>query len=108
MELTEQLLGDCSPYISNLVYDIDVRMLFIECFDDPEAQNPLLRIVFPSILSYAETSLINEPEDETVDDIVSIERIDPRKIVITTYKKEILLTLTEEPFVEEIEADDNE
>lgn len=107
MELTEQLLGDCSPYIANLVYDIDVRLLFIECVDDPETQNPQLRIVFPGILSYAETSLLAEPEDETADDIVSIERLDPRKIVITTYKKEILLTLTEEPFVEEIDSDED-
>ena len=27
MELTEQLIGDCSPYIGNLVYDIDVRVI---------------------------------------------------------------------------------
>lgn len=103
MEITEQLLGDCSPYIANLVYDIDVRMVFIECFDDPETQNPVARIVFPGVLSYAETNLINEPEDDTIDDLVSIERMDARRMVITTYKKEILLTLTEEPFVEDIE-----
>ena len=103
MEITEQLLGDCSPYIANLVYDIDVRMLFIECFDDPETQNPVARIVFPGILSYAETSLIKDPEDDTIDDLVSVEQIDPRTLVITTYKKEIVLTLTEEPFVEDIE-----
>ena len=103
MEITEQLLGDCSPYIANLVYDIDVRMVFIECFDDPETQNPVARIVFPGVLSYAETNLINEPEDDTIDDLVSIERMDARRMVITTYKKEIMLTLTEEPFVEDIE-----
>ncbi len=103
MELTEQLLSNSSPYISNLVYDIDVRMLFIECFDDPESQNPVARIVFPGILSYAETNLLEAPDDESVDDVVSIERMDARRIVITTYKKEILLTLTEEPFVEPIE-----
>lgn len=103
MELTEQLLSKCSPYIANLVYDIDVRMLFIECFDDPDRQNPVSRIVFPGILSYSETSLIEAPDDESIDDVVSIERMDAQRIVITTYKKEILLTLTEEPFVEPIE-----
>ncbi len=103
MELTEQLLSNSSPYISNLVYDIDVRMLFIECFDDPDSQNPVARIVFPGILSYAETNLLEAPDDESVDDVVSIERMDARRIVITTYKKEILLTLTEEPFVEPVE-----
>ena len=103
MELTEQLLSNSSPYISNLVYDIDVRMLFIECFDDPDSQNPVARIVFPGILSYAETNLLEAPDDESVDDVVSIERLDARRIVVTTYKKEILLTLTEEPFVEPVE-----
>ena len=104
MDLTEQLLASSSPYIANLVYDIDVRMLFIECFDDPEKQNPVARIVFPGVLSYAETNLLEAPEDESIDDVVSIERMDARKMVITTYKKEILLTLTEEPFVEAIEG----
>lgn len=103
MELTEQLLSSSSPYISNLVYDIDVRLLFIECFDDPDKQNPVARIVFPGILSYAETSLLEAPDDDSIDDIVSIERMDARRIVITTFKKEILLNLTEEPFVEPIE-----
>ena len=103
MELTEQLLSSASPYIANLVYDIDVRMLFIECFDDPDKQNPVARIVFPGVLTYAETNLLEAPEDDSIDDVVSIERMDARKIVITTYKKEILLTLTEEPFVEPIE-----
>lgn len=105
MELTEQLLSESSPYIANLVYDIDVRLLFIECFDDPEQQNPVARIVFPGILSYSETSLLEAPDDESIDDVVSIEQMDNRRIVITTYKKEILLTLTEEPFVEPIEAE---
>lgn len=104
MELTEQLLSNCSPYIANLVYDIDVRMLFIECVDDPDRQNPVSRIVFPGVLTYSETNLLEKPDDETIDDVVSIERLDSRQIVITTYKKEILLTLTEEPFVEPIEG----
>ena len=50
-----------------------------------------------------ELYLLETPDDESVDDVVSIERMDPRRIVITTYKKEILLTLTEEPFVEPVE-----
>lgn len=103
MELSEQLLGSSSPYIANLVYDIDVRMVFIECFDDPETQNPVSRIVFPGVLSYAETNLLDEPDDDSIDDVVSIERMDNQRIVITTFKKEILLTLTDEPFVEPIE-----
>lgn len=103
MELTEQLIGDCSPYIGNLVYDIDVRLVFIELVDGPETQNLKRRIVFPGVLSYSESDLINEPEDDAIDDVVSIERLDSGRIILTTYKKEILLNLSDEPFVEEIE-----
>lgn len=103
MELTEQLIGECSPYIGNLIYDIDVRMVFVELMDAPETQNLKRRIVFPGIVSFNETNLLNEPEDDDIDDVVSIQRIDANRIILTTYKKEILMNLSEEPFVEEIE-----
>jgi len=103
MELTEQLIGECSPYIGNLVYDIDVRLVFVELVDSPETQNLKRRIVFPGVVSFSETNLINEPEDDAIDDVVSIERLDSGRIILTTYKKEILLNLTEDPFVEDID-----
>ena len=101
--LTGKLLSDCSPYIFNLVYDIDVRMLFIECIDEPESGEPDLRMVFPGVLSYQEKNLQGKPDDETMDDVVSIEQTQQGCIVITTYKKEITLQVAGEPFVEEIE-----
>ena len=103
MELTEQLIGDCSPYIGNLVYDIDMRMVFIELMDSPENQQLERRIVFPGVLSFSETSLLNEPEDDVIDDVVSIQLIDSSRLILTTYKKEILLKLNEEPFTETID-----
>ncbi|MCG8668709.1 MAG: hypothetical protein MI867_04795 [Pseudomonadales bacterium] len=103
MDITEQLLGDCSPYIYNLVYDIDVRMLFIECMDDPKTQNPLIRIVFPGIRSYEEVNQLDSPEDDNIDDIMTINRIEDDRILIATYKKEITITLDQDPFIEEID-----
>ena len=103
MELTEILIGDCSPYIGNLVYDIDVRLVFVDLVDDPESQNLKRRIVFPGVVSFNETNLLNEPEDDAIDDVVSIQRLDTNRLILTTYKKEILLNLTEEPFVEDID-----
>ncbi len=102
MSLYEKLMGDCAPYIYNLVYDVDVRMLFIECIDDPESGEPDLRLVFPDVLFYSEKNQLNKPDDETVDDVVSIDSLEQGLIRITTYKKEITLKLTGEPFVEEI------
>lgn len=106
MDITEKLIEGCSPYIGNLVYDIDVRMLFIELFDDPKTQNLALRVVFPDIIQYEEVNQLDSPEDETIDDVMTINRIDEDRILIATYKKEITITLTGEPFVEEIEAED--
>ena len=103
MELTEQLIGDCSPYIGNFVYDIDVRLVFIELVDSPEDQNLRRRIAFPGVVSFSESNLLNEPEDDSIDDVVSIQRLDKSRVIVTTYKKEVLLNLTEEPFVEDID-----
>lgn len=100
MILTGKLLGEHSPYIFNMVYDIDVRMLFIECVDDAKQTKPSIRIVFPDIISYAERNLKKQPEDEYMDDLVVVEQTDDQHIKITTYKKEITLELTAAPFTE--------
>ena len=106
MDITEKLIEGCSPYVGNLVYDIDVRMLFIELFDDPKSQNLAQRVVFPGVIHYEEVNQLDGPEDETIDDVMTIHRIEEDRILITTYKKEITLTLEEEPFVEEIDEED--
>ncbi|TNE76146.1 MAG: hypothetical protein EP334_08955 [Gammaproteobacteria bacterium] len=103
MSLFAELLGDCSPYIFNLVYDIDVRLLFIECLEDPSDEEPSLRIVFPEISSYAETNQADALDDELMDDLVSVDWTNENQITITTCKKEMVLELTGTPFTENIE-----
>lgn len=102
MILTGKLLGECSPYIFNMVYDIDVRMLFIECVDDIKQTEPNIRIVFPEIISYSERNLQKQADDEYMDDLVVVEQTDENVIIITTYKKEITLELTAQPFTEQV------
>jgi hypothetical protein len=102
MTLTAKLLGDCSPYIYNLVYDIDVRLLFIECLNDPSDSEPSLRIVFPDIVSYAETNQGDALDDELMDDLVTMDWVADNKVEIITCKKEINLELTGKPFAEKI------
>lgn len=102
MTLTAKLLGDCSPYIYNLVYDIDVRLLFIECLNDPSDSEPSLRIVFPEIVSYAEKNQGDALDDELMDDLVTMDWVDDNKVEIITCKKEISLELTGKPFAEKI------
>lgn len=102
MTLTAELLGETSPYIYNLVYDIDVRLLFIECLNDPSDEEPSLRIVFPEITSYAENNQADALDDELMDDLVSMDWSNENQVTILTCKKEIILELTGKPFTEQI------
>ena len=97
------LLGNSSPYISNLVYDIDVRLLFIECLEDPSDEEPSLRIVFPEIISYAEINQADALDDELMDDLVSMDWLGENRVTIITCKKEIMIELTGKPFTEKID-----
>ena len=102
MTLTAKLLGDYSPYIYNLVYDIDVRLLFIECLNDPADSEPSLRIIFPEIVTYTEKNQSDALDDELMDDLVSMDWAGENQVVIVTCKKEIYLELTGKPFAEKI------
>jgi len=102
MTLTAKLLGECSPYIYNLVYDIDVRLLFIECLNDPADTEPSLRIIFPEVVIYTEKNQSDALDDELMDDLVSMDWAGENQVVIVTCKKEINLELTGKPFSEKI------
>ncbi|WP_438951988.1 hypothetical protein [Porticoccus sp.] len=102
MTLTAELLGETSPYIYNLVYDVDVRLLFIECLNDPSDEEPSLRIVFPEIISYTEINQADALDDELMDDLVSMDWSNENQVTILTCKKEIILELTGKPFTEQI------
>jgi|TARA_B110000196_G_scaffold68978_1_gene58615 hypothetical protein len=102
MTLTAKLMGTSSPYIFNIVYDIDVRLLFIEFLDDPSDEQPSLRIIFPEITLYSETNQADAIDDELMDDLVSMDWVSKDKVAVITCKKEILIELTGEPFSEKI------
>jgi hypothetical protein len=102
MTLTAKLLGECSPYIYNLVYDIDVRLLFIECLNDPADTEPSLRIIFPEVVTYTEKNQSDALDDELMDDLVSMDWAGENQVVIITCKKEINLELMGKPFAEKI------
>lgn len=102
MTLTAKLLEDCSPYIYNLVYDIDVRLLFIECLQNPSDLEPSLRIIFPDIVTYSEKNQSDALDDELMDDLVSMDWSGENEVAIITCKKEITLELGGKPFSEKI------
>lgn len=107
MTLISKLLGHSSPYIFNIVYDVDVRLLFIECLDDPSDEMPSLRIIFPEISLYSEVNQSEAGDDELMDDLVSLEQVSNKKIVILTCKKEITIELAGKPYAEQIKHQNN-
>ncbi|MAD57276.1 MAG: hypothetical protein CMK44_01705 [Porticoccus sp.] len=107
MTLVSRLLGKSSPYIFNLVYDIDVRLLFIEFLNDPSDEKPSLRIIFPEISMYSEANQAEFDDDELMDDLVSLEQISDSRIIILTCKKEITIELAGKPFAEKLTRNKN-
>jgi|TARA_B100001063_G_C16767732_1_gene559699 hypothetical protein len=105
--LVSRLLGKSSPYIFNLVYDIDVRLLFIEFLNDPSDEKPSLRIIFPEISMYSEANQAEFDDDELMDDLVSLEQISDSRIIILTCKKEITIELAGKPFAEKLTRNKN-
>lgn len=104
MNISNDLLGKCSPYIHTFAYDIDDRALIIECMQDPKDMSPSLRIVFSDIEGFKETNLLSEFDDENLDDIVDISTCKSPQgqagYTITTYKKEVVIYTQTEPYTE--------
>lgn len=105
MDISNDLLGKCSPYIHTFAYDIDDRALIIECMKDPKDMTPSVRILFEDIHSFKETSLLPEFDDDNLDDIVDISPCThpengEKGYVITTYKKEVIVYTPAQPYSE--------
>ena len=96
-----KLIANSSTYVSSIVYDINERTLVIELVDNPDKMNLSRRITFPGILSYKETNMEEEPDDECMDDVVGIDYTS-NGVCIHTYKKEISIEVEGEPHAEDI------
>ncbi|EDY86914.1 hypothetical protein GP5015_142 [gamma proteobacterium HTCC5015] len=101
MDLLDRLLDKGSPYIFALIYDIDERALVIEMLKDPkQADRPFRRAIFPGVTAFREESLLDEPDDENLDDLVDILPLKEGGYIITTFKKALTIHTREEPIVE--------
>jgi len=95
-----QLLSGASPFISTFIYDVLKRNLVIELVDDPEKMNPVKRLIFSDIISYAEEDLGGEVDDECIDSVIGIDWIDDASLCLKTDNKEIILKVGTQPFSE--------
>ena len=90
----------CSPYVSKMVYDINLREFIIECVNNINDFTPHTRIICSSILRYTEFPRDDEDEydDELVDGLLDLNWSEESKVFyIYSDKKEISLKLEKQP-----------
>ena len=101
MNSLDKWLPNCSPYITKFVYDIDKRELVIEFALDSKEFKPHTRIVCSSINKYSESNMDDETHDDCMDGVLDLEWIEEScTFLVTTDKKEILLSLDNIPIRE--------
>lgn len=98
-DITNELLQNCSPYIDTIIYNIDKRILIIECVDSPLNENmkPIKRLEFSGIIKYQEENLEDNIDDKCMNTIFGIGWLDNLNLCIHTDKKEIILTMVNHP-----------
>lgn len=102
-DISDRLLGDCSPYISSMYYDVTNRELCIEFMDNVVNREPYKRIRCVGVLKYQEIDVEDEPDDDCLDDLLGIDWSEQNILCIKTHKKEIILITENDPISELIE-----
>ena len=100
MDITSKLLAGVSPYLSRITYHVLERKLELVAVDDPDKMNDKIRVVFPDVVNYSEE--IDEVDDELIDGVIGIHWMAQDTICIRTDVREIIISLTGEPYAEAI------
>ena len=99
-DLMNTYLLDCSPYISSLNYDINKRVVLLECVRNIETCEPHTRVIFEGIRSYSEETIDDEYDDQCMDSVFGLNWVTEGVLCIRTEKKEIIIELENNPRVE--------
>jgi hypothetical protein len=101
-DLMDTYLPGCSPYISKLVYDIDKRILLMECVNSASENVPHTKVTFSGVRSYSEETIDDEYDDHCMDGVVGMNWVKEKVFCIHTEKKEIIIEIENEPATEKI------
>lgn len=93
----DKYLAGCSPYVDVLNYDIDKRVLILQCVNNPDDFIPHTRVVFTRIRSYTEETIDDEFDDSSIDSVIGMHWVRDHTFCIRTEKKEIILDLECDP-----------
>jgi len=92
----------CSPYICKLIYDIDKRVLIMECVNNSGDCVPDTRVTFRGIKSYSEETIDDEYDDNCMDCVIGLNWLRERLFCIRTDKKEIIIEIENDPVTSKI------
>ena len=101
-DLMDTYLAGCSPYISKLNYDIDKRVLTMECVNNANENVPHTKITFSGVRSYSEETIDTDYDDHCMDGVVGMNWVKEKVFCIHTDKKEIIIEIENEPTSEKI------
>lgn len=92
----------CSPHICKLIYDIDKRVLIMECVNNLDDCVPDTRVTFRGIKSYSEETIDDEYDDNCMDGVIGMNWLRDRLFCIRTDKKEIIIEIENDPVTSKI------
>lgn len=101
-DLMNKFLSGCSPYISELNYDIGKRKLTLVCVNNVEDFLPHTKVTFSGIRSYSEETTDKDYDDDCVDGVLGMSWVTENEFCIHTDKKEIVLDIENEPTSERV------
>lgn len=99
-DLMDIYLKGCSSLISSLIYDIDKRILVLECINNPDDCIPRTRVTFSGIRSYSEETVGDGNDDRCMDIVIGMHWIKANVFCLHTDKKEIIIEIENEPKAE--------
>lgn len=97
VDLTNKYLNGSSPYIYELLYDIDKRTLTLICTDNADDYNPSRKVVFSGIKSYSQEDCGDANDDRLIDSVIGMNWHKDKVFCLHTQKKEILIEVENEP-----------
>ena len=95
MDITSELLGEASPFLSQLNYDSLKRVVVLRAVNNPEDMIETREVTFPGITKYSES--IEEVDDDLIDGVIGIHWLNDDQICIKTDIREIIITLAGKP-----------
>jgi hypothetical protein len=97
MDLTEEYFSDCSPYIHELIYDLDAREVQLVCVNNPDERVPFKRLKFSNVLGFSEKMFDDALAHNLMDSVIGIHFTQDGSYCVHTEKRELIIRVGTAP-----------